>query len=190
MGKIMAINLELAKRVRDVSSPRESREDVIEYYQEKYPGQKTLKNGQVQYEWKKKIVDAELALNPNAKRASLNKRYQKEKGVERYLKGKPKPEVQAQYKALGEKLPPKPPAGITVTGTVCVRYQDNPCEPRTFTVTLEGGEMRVLLESFDMQTIINKYMMIDVDDAEPTISECPCNGDDCECDFEITAIEE
>jgi hypothetical protein len=227
MEKIMAFSLDLAKKIKDISRPRETREDIVEYYQEKYPGQKTDKKGKVTYEWKSKLVsdlqgfttakDGGLMKKKDIARRFENRR-DKFGNVKRWEDTPPGPKQREEYKALGEYLPPKPPDGIHVFGNICVRYQDQPCESRNISVTIEGDEMQLLLETFDMQIIVNKYMMIDVDDEEPTITECPCPPDrddqeeeekeseeeeeeekeetepayfdECRCEFDIEPIED
>jgi ribosomal protein L25 (general stress protein Ctc) len=194
MVKIMAVNLELAKRIKEISTPRQTREDVVEYYQEKYPGYKTDKKGNVTYEWKSKLVDDLQGFTTSKSgglqsRASVARRFQT-RGGKSWEDSSPSAKQREEYAALGEYLPKKPPSAVQVDGQVCVRYQDNPCEPRNISIILEGDEMKILLEQMDMQVIINKYMVVDLDDDEPTITECPCNGDYCECDFTITPIED
>lgn len=157
----------VASAIKNARKPFETRDAVIQYFQEKYPGQKILKNGQVRYEWKTKIVDAELALNPDAKRASLNKRYQKEKGVERYLKGKPSPEQQRQYKALSDMLPKE----YHVRGTICVKWSPGFCEARKIDLTLSGENAKRLSSDFDIWAIYDAY---DLNGGEP------CQEDDRE----------
>jgi hypothetical protein len=187
----MAVNLDMAARIKAISKPRETREEVIAYYQGRYTGQKADKNGKITYEWKTKIVDA---LQKNVvdkkgneyKKGSLQRRFQ----TGRELAKKVQPHQVEEYKTLGKKLPRIPPSAIHIHGEICVRYSDNPCESRSFDQVLEGDELDYFLAQMDMQVLINKYMEIPVDQDEPTITECPCNGDDCQCDFEIEAIDE
>lgn len=179
----MAINLELASRIKELSTPRETREDVVEYYQEKYPEN-----------WSRKLAEGHQGFTTGKKTTfqsitSIQRRFQA-RGGKRWEDTNPSAKQREEYAAHGEYLPPKPPDAIRVDGNVCVRYQDNPCETRDISITLEGDEMKYLLETYDMQVIINKYMLIDLDDDDPTIEECPCGGPECECDFEITVLEE
>lgn len=180
----MAINLELASRIKELSTPREpTREAVVEYYQEKYP-----------HNWKAKLAQQHQGFT-TAKGGGLmsikniERRFQSRKGRS-WEDTKPSAKQQEEYAAHAEYLPPKPPSGIIIDGDICVRYADNPCETRHINIVLEGDEMKYLLENYDMQTIVNAYMPGPIDDDDPTIAECPCGGPDCECDFSITAIEE
>ncbi len=190
----MAVNLDLAKHIKAISKPRETREQVVDYFRDKYPGSKTQKGGKVIPEWKGKLSDV---LEPYTtsksggpqKHEYIMRRFQA-RGGKSWEDTAPSKKQREEYKALGATLPRIPPTGIHVTGTVCVRYQDQPCEPRNISVVLEGDEMVILMETMDMQVIINKYMMIDLDDDEPTISECPCNGDDCQCEFSLMPLDE
>ncbi len=132
----MAINDDLTYAVHDMAPPiyPGTRDEVIARYQEEYPGQRTLKNGQVRYEWKEKIISDELALNPNAKRASIARRYQNDTktGKPRYLSTKPSKAQQAQYKELGETLEPMdydvPEEGIDITYVGEAMISDNEWE--------------------------------------------------------------
>jgi len=157
----------------------ETREAVIGYFQERYPGVKYDKKGKPTYEWKKKIVDAELALNPGAKRASLNKRYQKEKGVERYLKGKPSPGVQKQYRDLSAMLPKE----YHVRGTLCVAYSPGICEARNIDITFTGQNAKGLSDNPDLQGIFNVYQFGKYEPDTMSLTQAggvPCETDDHE----------
>jgi len=180
----MAVNLDLAKKIKDISTVRKTREDVVDYYRDKYPAN-----------WKAKLAEEHRAFTTSKSgdmmsKKNIERRFQSREGKS-WESRKPSKAQQEEYAMHGEYLPKKPPSAIEVHGNVCVRYADQPCEPRFINVVLEGDEMEYMLETMDMQVIINKYMMIDVDDPEPTIAECPCHGDDyCECSFSISAIEE
>jgi hypothetical protein len=189
------VSLELASKIKAASTVRETREDVIEYYQERYPGQKIDKKGNITYEWKTHLVE-DLQGFTTAKSGGLMakkdiaRRFQKDTktGKMRYETSKTTKSQQEEYAALGEYLPRKAPNAIRVHGNICIRYMDNPCEPRYIDEIFEGEELKYLLQEMDMQVIVNKYMEISLDEPEPTLEECSCSDPDCTCDFDVEAV--
>lgn len=154
----------------------ESREAVINYFQNKYPGQKTLKNGSVRYEWKEKIVDAELALNPGTKRASLSRRYQKDTrtGKMRFEATQPSKSQQQQYKELSSMIAKQ----YRVRGTLCVKYSPGICETRKIDISFTGVNAKALGENPDLQSIFNMYQY---GKAQPdTMALTQAGGSPCE----------
>lgn len=159
----------------------ESREAVIKYFQEKYPGQKVLKNGSVRYEWKEKLVDAELALNPSAKRASLSRRYQKDTktGKMRFEATQPSKAQQEQYKSLSGMIPKQ----YRVRGTLCVAYSPGICETRNIDLTFTGVNAKGLSENPDLQSIFNMYQYGKVQPDTMALTQAggrPCESEDRE----------
>lgn len=146
----------------------ETRDEVISHYQKEYPGQKTLKNGQVRYDWKDKIVSDELALRPDAKRASIARRYQNDKktGKDRYLSTKPSKSQQEEYKALGETLPPVPPETINYTVRVTGEIRiSSSCRTVDFEITvgapsdysLQGQNAQDFTEEPNVEALVLAY---------------------------------
>ena len=141
-----------------------TRDEVIAHYQQEFPGQKTLKNGQVRYEWKDKIVSDELALHPDAKRASIARRYQNDTktGKPRYLSTKPSKSQQQEYKDLGQTLPPVPPDDINYTVRVTGEIRISSfCRPVDFTITI-GAPGAYSLQGHNAKTFTEKPNVYDL----------------------------
>ena len=190
------VDLKLASKIKAVSTVRQSREDVIEYYQEKYSGQKVDKKGKITYEWKSRLVEDLQGFTTSKsgglmEKKDIARRFQKDTktGKMRYEVTKPTKSQQEEYAALGEYLPRKPPNAIRIYGDICVQYRDNPCETRYIDEVFEGKALNYLLQQMDLQVVVNRYMEIALDDDEPTITACECGSDDCECDFQVEAVE-
>lgn len=159
----------VASAIKNARKPFETRDAVIQYFQEKYPGQKKLKNGQIRYEWKTKLVDARMALEPGAKRASISRQFQKDTktGKMRYEASKPSPAEKQKYKALSDMLPKE----YHVRGTICVKWSPGFCEARKIDLTLSGENAKRLSSDFDIWAIYDAY---DLNGGEP------CQEDDRE----------
>jgi hypothetical protein len=202
----MAIDCDLVRMVKDVSRPLGTRDEVIAYFKKRYPEEKQIKSKksptgyETRYEWKKKLVDARMELEPGAKRESVNRQFQNDKktGRMRYEASKPSPTERARYRALGATLPHIPPSSLHIEGTLCMRYLDDPCEDREFDITMEGKDLKFFLETYDLQSIVNVYMDFPADyglagrpNEDPSMLACSCPGnDDCEWDLTISAMEE
>jgi hypothetical protein len=145
-----------------------TRDEIIQYYQQEYPGQRTLKNGQVRYEWKEHLTNDLLELNPDAKRASISRRFQKDTktGKMRFESTKPSKAQEAEYKALGQELPPLPPENpdyaVHVSGSIRI---SNECKPVSFTVTvgspsaysLQGANAKAFTEEPNVYDLVLAY---------------------------------
>lgn len=186
--------------IRATFRPRETREDVVDYFQKKYPGTHIDKRGKVTYDWKSELV---TALQPFTRgrlglmqsRASVARRFQK-RGEQEYHETSPSAKQQEEYRALGATLPGIPPDAIRISGTICIRYQDDPCEEREVDELFEGDDLDFLLQTVEpMQSIVNLYMEGPADyglAGRPnewiSLIACEC-GTDCECNLEIEADE-
>lgn len=201
----MAVNCDLARLVKNVSRPRETREEVIAYYMARYPGQKTIKDKKkgesIRYEWKERLTDAIQTLRPESQRKNIARRFQARGGNETPWKGgRVSKAQQEEYKAIGARLPYIPPEeGVRITGTLCLRYADNECEDRYFDIQMTGEDFDFFLQSFELQSIVNVYMFCPADyglgdDPReiPALWACECPGSgDCQWeDIKVTAIGE
>jgi len=133
----------------------ETRDAVVKYFQERYPGQKSIKGGKVQYEWKKKLVDARMALEPGAKRESINRQFQNDKktGKMRYEGKKASPAEQERYKNLSGMLAKK----YHIRGTLCISFSEGMCEARNIDITFTGQNAKDLSDNPSLQGIFNVY---------------------------------
>jgi hypothetical protein len=204
----MAVNCDLARLVKNVSRPRVTREEVIGYYQSRYPGYQKKKNGELALDakgnpkplWKQKLVDT---LHTNVVDKQGNQ-YKKPTLTRRFQTGREgtqnvQPHQVVEYKQIGAKLPYIPPVGIRITGTLCMRYLDDPCEDRSFNITMADDDLDFFLQSYELQSIVNVYMMTPADygmrdEPNEEISmfacDCPGNSDCMWDDIKITAISE
>jgi len=205
----MAVNCDLARLVKNISRPRDTREEVIAYYQARYPGYQKTKNGDLardskgnpKFLWKEKIVEALLNNvtdkkgNPY-KRTTLTRRFQ----TGRESTTKVQPHQQKEYRTLGAKLPYIPPEeGIGITGQLCMHYADDPCEDRQFDIQMVGEDFDFFLQSYELQSIVNVYMFYPADYGMrdnpleiPALWACECPGNqDCQWEnIQVTPIEE
>lgn len=176
----------------EASEPRETREDVVEYYQWKYGnnvaswGTPLAKDLQ-QYTKNKKGAPMEVR--------NIRRRFERRKGVDPLSKPVKSKQQIEEYKELGATLPPKPPKnGYRVTGVICVHYADDECEPRRLIrnkseVQIKGDTAMQFAEDPHLQGIVNLYMGEAYDEEEPTLAACDGDGE-CETDLEIEPIEE
>lgn len=205
----MAINCDLARLVKNISRPRETREEVVGYYQGRYPGFQKKKNGELALDakgnpkplWKEKLVDA---LYNNVvdkqgnqyKKPTLTRRFQ----TGRELAKKVQPHQVEEYKKIGSILPYIPPEGIRINGTLCMRYLDDPCEDRQFDIDMINDDLEFFLQSYELQSIVNVYMFTPAGyglrgDPNEQLSmlacECPISSDgECKWDITITSLGE
>lgn len=188
---------DITKAMREITT-RKTREDVVDYFQEKYPGSKMNKNGKEIFEWHRKLAEEMQPFARGAKGQQMSipnlmRRFQKRGGVDPFDK-EPSRKQQAEYEALGATLPPMiPEGGFHITGTICIHYADDPCEERDIDIVIDGEDARKMVENPDMQAIVNVYMEWGYDgpDAEaggPPLTAC-AGGEDCEPDLSIEPIE-
>jgi len=190
----------LLKQIYAAGTPRESKADNVEYYQEKYPG--LGKGG-----WKQNLIHDLLGQRDITRGSVGEKEYKRlaknmsrrfdsgEKNGKRGINN-PEPRNAAEYKSLGATLPPKPPGGgYHITGTIWFKYADQPCEDREVDEIITGGQAQELANmAYDdmLQSVLNHYMSNDgtkgsIHNDEPmlaTSSEC------AESDLTVEAIEE
>lgn len=165
----------LRDQINEVSQMRDTRDLVIDYFKQEYPGKSVQKNGRVIEEWKGKLVGAleATALDKNGKpykRASLQRRF--ETGRET---SKVSAKQKAEYKAVGALLPPIPPdGGYVVSGTIHIRYSRT-CEEREIEdIYITGEAARLFAETADIQIVINLYNDMDAEDPE---GYAPCDSE-------------
>lgn len=169
--------MSLCSDILDVSDPRESKSDVVEYFKEKFPGSKTDKKGRTIEAWRSHATTAyqnayeEVTGNP-IKRASAAREFQGKRGESSGKANK------AIWEKIGEGIPPRPPEdGYKITGTVWIKFSEE-CEERDIDETIDGKEAKKLAEwAFNDeecqgtgQKIINYYMEEDIDSNSP--GEC------------------
>lgn len=167
-------------RVREASHRLGTEQEMINYFQEKYPGKKVQKNGKVIEEWKGKLADAIQPFtkdkngNP-VKRASIMRRFQGGR-----QSSKRKDQTQEEYKALGDLLPMQPPKnGYLIQGTICLKYSED-CEERYIDIEVTGEAAAALAKSASPQLAINLYNKQKWDVSGAIASECMdegCNGE-------------
>lgn len=209
----MAIDCNLARMVKNISKPRETRDEVIGYYQSRYPGIARTKKGEPVLTkkgeeiplWKRKLAEALQPHTRNKKGEPQKLEYiQRRFQTGREKSTRVSKQQQAEYKALGAKLPYIPPEeGINISGTLCMRYQGDPCEDRTFDIDMTDDDYEFFLQSYQLQSIVNVYMMAPADyglSDEPGrqneipsmwACECPRSADgECTWDIEITPLGE
>lgn len=150
-----------------LNTPRGSRDDVVDYYRQEYPGQKTLKNGEIRYEWKSKLAD-DLSSKLGIKRESVLRRFQKRGGVEKDTSKK----NASEYQAIGAKLPPKiPSGGYHIDGKITVEYSPGKWKTYTINEKITGDQARELAAMDDpMQGVANYWQTGDVHGEGPTSS--------------------
>lgn len=205
----MAIDCNFARMVKNISKPRETRGEVVGYYQSRYPGVMRSKKGEPILTkkgeeiplWKSKLSEAlqPFTVGKNGKpqvKDSIMRRFQA-RGAKRWEDIKPSKKQQEEYKKLGAKLPYLPPEeGINISGTLCMKYQDDPCEDRDFDIDMTDDDYEFFLQSYDPQSIVNVYMMAPADyglsdepgrqNEIPAMRACTCpQSADGECTWDI-----
>lgn len=182
--------MDFYEQVRAAGTPRETKADVIEYFQETYKGVKTKSNGDKVYEWKTELVNAltGVATNKNGElmsRANIARRFQSGREVKPEKQQKTKEE----YQHIGETIPTKPPEnGYLVEGVVYIKFSDGECEPRDVEEYITGADADALAKAAGddlLSMLVNRYMELE-DGEEPGYSIGQC--DDPE--LTVTPIEE
>lgn len=166
--------------VKDSTSHPRTRDEVISYFKNKYPGVKMLKTGEKRYEWKEKLTDMLQSTATDSKgqpykRASIARRFQKDTktGKDRYESTKPSKKQQTEYKDVGALLPGKPPKnGYHVSYKGGVRFSE--CEYVSFELDITGEYAEELAKHPDrLEDIV---MRIYLEDEESGIGTCDLEG--------------
>lgn len=181
----MAVRMNLREEVNAVSHFRASREEIIDYYREEYPGSLTQRNGRVIEDWKGELAEDLQPYTANREGdplsiASVRRRFQSGREQAPHVSKR----QQEEYRALGESLPPiPPPGGYLVTGTIHIRYSKT-CEVRELLgIYIVGADAELFAETADIQIVINIYNEMDADDPE---GYAPCDED--ANDLNVTAL--
>src|SRR6266702_3097193 len=145
---------DIYSQVLDESEPRETKADIVEYYQSTYPG--FGRGG-----WKQRLVN-DMAAITGMKPKNLEKRFDPQR------LNNPEDRNADQYAELGEQLPPKPPEnGFHVEGTIWVQYSEE-CVDREVDFDIAGDEadelVRLAFAGLGNQAIANSYNETDLDD--------------------------
>jgi hypothetical protein len=156
-------------------APRETKADVVEYYQSKY-------TGRGQAGWKQSLIRDLLPYTPQTGKnpaKNLARRFDPSR------LNNPEPRNVEQYQELGATLPPKAPeGGYHIHGTYQVKYSDD-CEERTFDEKITGDnakELAKMAEEDMLQALANYRQTEDFDTQGPSICGEP--------ELEVEAIEE
>lgn len=151
---------------------RETKADIVEYYQSKYTGRGAKG-------WKQHLIHDLLPYTPQT---GANPAKNLARRFDPSRLNNPEPRNAEQYQALGATLPPKAPYGLHIHGTIRVKYSDD-CEDREIDEKIYGDEAKALFAEADaLQSIANYYQTGDLDMQGPAIC-----GDD---DLHVEAIEE
>ena len=170
--------------VEAVSTYRETRSQIIEYYKALFPNVKELKNGKRIEEWKGHLAQ-DLEPYANLSKASLMRRFQSGRENSKLsAKGK------EEYARLGDTLPPIAPKGYRLEpGSVLYIHFSEDCVKRTIKdpLFLEGAAAKAFTKAALMtggaeQMLVNVYMKLPYDsmmgpgvcpDKEPNIILAP-----------------
>jgi hypothetical protein len=150
----------LNDQVLAASMPRGTKADIIAYYQAVYPAKG-------KGSWKQRLVN-DLAGITGMKPKNLEKRFDTQR------RNNPEKRNAAQYRELGDQLPPKAPDdGFRISGVVYVKYSGD-CEERYVNIEVKGGDAEKLVlmaaqEQAD-QGVVNAYNGLDVDEKQGYLS--------------------
>ncbi len=170
--------MSLYDQIYDVSPRRETKADIVDYYQGAYPRN-----------WQKHLTEGPLWQISGVKsHHNLARRFNAgTKGGENRLARPGSRKEQEQYRELGDIIPPKPAAGYHIEGVIWILYSKE-CVDRTINEDVEGEQA---LELFNMamahkaeKAFANIYNNRPIEDEKYK----PCS--DNEWDVEVTAIEE
>lgn len=167
---------DIYEQIREAGTQRETKADIIDYYQQAY-------TGYGQHGWKQNLIHDLLRskdITPNTvgekEYARLTKNTAKRFDTQR--RDNPEPRNAAEYEALGEGLPPMPPEnGYHIFGIIYVAFSDGECEEREIDEYITGKAAEKLANSAEediAQRITNHYMEED-DTDEPTASIGNCD---------------
>jgi hypothetical protein len=150
--------MSLRDQVDAVSSHRETRAEVIEYFQQEFSE-----------DWKGELSDA---LNPviedlwgkPMKHSNIMRRFQSGRELGTRVSAKQREE----YRSLGAQLPVMAPEnGYVVEGVLFIRYSTI-CERRELPapIYVTGEDAELFAQTADVQIVINLYNEMDADDPE------------------------
>lgn len=165
-------------QVRAVSSPIESKADVVAYYQQNYKGRGAAG-------WKQNLIGDLLGIRGITESDVGKAEYarQKKNLAKRFEPkriGTPEAgKTGEEYELLGESLPPTAPeGGYHVWGIIHVKMSDGDCEEREIDEEIVGEDAQQLLtmSNADMlQAIVNHYMSdgdLEIDEPIAAIGDC------------------
>ncbi len=162
-------------QVYAAGEPRETKADVVDYYQQTYTGRR-------QAGWKQSLIRDLLPYTPQT---GANPAKNLARRFDPSRLNNPEPRNAEQYQELGATLPPKAPHGLHIFGIIWVKYSDD-CEERVIDEKIYGDEVKQLYaEAIDekmLQSMANYYQTGDLDTQGPAICGEP--------DLQVEAIEE
>lgn len=126
--------------LRDVAKasiqPPATRDEVVDWYEQHYPGTVRLKNGKTFPAWQDRLL-TDLQTITGLSRPSLSRRFQSRRGRD-WRDIAPSAQAEAQYKELGAKLIGvlPPPYGYHIDFKGWIHFSE--CEKRSFNVNLTG----------------------------------------------------
>jgi len=152
----------------DVYEHRSTKAEIVEYYQEAYPGKGKGGRGLA---WKQALVADVLREKGITPEGTDPKEYKKQvssanRRFDPSRLSSPEPKNKAEYKALGKKLPPQPPKDINYTVRVTGEIRiSNWCRPVDFTVTvgsgsdfsLQGANAQAFTENPNVYDLVEAY---------------------------------
>jgi hypothetical protein len=141
---------------------RETKADVVAYYQEKY-------TGYGQQGWKQHIIHDLLGQQDITQNSVGKVEYARlAKNMARRFDpsrlDRPEPRNADEYRALGETLPPIPDGRFHITGIIWFKYMDEPCESREVDEVLtyeQSQELAGMAYQEMLQAVTNHYMSND-----------------------------
>jgi hypothetical protein len=153
--------MSLRDRVDAVSLHRETRDEVIEYFQ-----------GEFGDDWKGELSDKlgsviEDLWGKSMKHANIMRRFQNRGGKD-WTTTRPSAKQREEYRAVGAELPVMPPEnGYVVDGVLFIRYSQT-CERRELPepIYITGEDAELFAQTADVQIVINLYNEMDADDPE------------------------
>lgn len=147
------------EQVYAASTPRTSKSDILDYYGSSRKAAEAIHRLGIVKNRKGEDVGID----------SLMRRFQKRGG-------KSQGENAPVYGILGDKLPPKPPAGgYHVYGTVWVKYSEE-CVDREIDETISGDDAKALARMAGdamLQSVVNQYQHGDITQKGPSICQPP-----------------
>jgi hypothetical protein len=176
------------EQVYDAGTPRETKADVVEYYQEKY-------TGSGQKGWKQNLIHDLLGARDITRGSVGDVEYKRlaKNTARRFDPSRienPEPRNAAEYESLGETLPPRAPYGLHIDGSIYVTYSKDACVERIIEEDIVGDAAKALflMAEEDMkQAIFNAYQSDGAGDIE---FKGPSQGDCANPVLTVTAIEE
>lgn len=170
--------MSLLEQVYEVSMPRESKADIVDYYQREYPGQGAKG-------WKQTLIRDLLERNYDVTVGTVGKEEYRRQAKNMAKRFDPQrlnnPELRnaKEYETLGATLPPMPPeGGYHIFGTIWCKYSDDDtCNEREMDeyITGEAAEELANMSAAEMvQAALNAYQSQDgdIDFNGPSLSDC------------------